>query len=124
MNAAKFNLPPTDQPPDNVYFDGDVVSWNFTVDGLKATLGFIRPGFDGTFPVGEGGEKITLVNPGEGTGLNILVLDGDKPLGAVFLNENVDTNFVQGGRNIRVVARGDKVVEYVCVYPGQPADDK
>lgn len=118
----KFNLPPTTDQPDNSYFGGKVISYNFEVAGKKATLGFIQPGFDDVFPVGEGGEDITLTNPVKGSELTIDVMDGDGNVeGNHTLTHEGDSVSVPEGRQMRIATAG-AIVEYVCVYPGQPAE--
>jgi len=120
MTTPKFNLPPTNEQPDNSYFDSQVVSYNFAVDGHKATLGFIQPGFEGTFPVGEGGEDITLTNPVKGSELTIDVMDGNGDVeGRHSLAKEGDSISVPEGKQMKISTAG-AIVEYVCVYPGQP----
>jgi uncharacterized protein YaiE (UPF0345 family) len=120
--SQTFDLPPTNEPPDNSYFDSQVVSYNFAVDGKKATLGFIQPGFEGTFPVGEGGEDITLTHPVEGTELAIEVMDSEgNPEGSHVLTKEGDSVLVPQGKQMKI-STARAIAEYVCVYPGQPAD--
>ncbi len=115
-----FNLPDTRGGPDNPYFDGQVVSYNFTADGYEARLGIIQPGFEGTFPADEGGENITLIDPKEGSQLTIEVIgkDGNVETSHSLVEEG-DALSVPGGRQMKVSTAG-AVVRYVCVYPGRP----
>jgi len=121
MNA-EFQLPVTTQHPDNVYFDSKVVSWDFVASGKKATLGFIQPGFEEIFPVSDGGEQITLEKPEKDAYLAIAELnDAGEVEQSHVLTEDGEQVYVPGGRSMRVTT-ASKIVEYVCVYPGQPVD--
>lgn len=117
--SQKFNAPSPDHYPDNDYFDHNVISYGFEVEGQEATLGFIQPNFSEVFPVSEGGEDITLTNPVDGTLLTIEELDNNgNPRTTYHLTQEGDSIFVPGDTNMRV-STGRAIVEYVCVYPGK-----
>lgn len=120
-SATSFNLPPTDTPPDNTYFDNRLISWDFIVDGQRATLGHIQPGFNEIFPVAEGGEQITLLDPKEGAELSITELGGklkNQVTGMYDLVEDGETAIIPDGKNMQIRTAG-KAVQYVCIYRGQ-----
>lgn len=117
------SLPDTrSREPDNVYFGHDAFSWNFNVNGHKATLGFIVGGFTQEFPAGKGGEKITFLRFREGAELTVEILDDAGESGeAKQLTKEDDTIFVPEGRTLRVKT-GNELAAYVCEYPGQPSE--
>jgi uncharacterized protein YaiE (UPF0345 family) len=121
--AQQFNLPPIHVEPDHSYFDGQVESYDFVADGNMATLGFIKAGFNNVFPADEGGEEITLLSPLQKRGelaIDVLDEEGNVETSHRLVNEG-DTVSIPGGKQMRV-ATTKAVVEYVCVYPGKPAE--
>lgn len=125
MTDAEFELPDTRSGADNVYFDGQAISWDFSFDGKRATFGRILSEFDQEFPVATGGERITLHEPAEGAELHIVTLDdegNERPDQEFTLNEDRKTAYIPGDRNMRVQT-GKLAVEYICIYPGQPAEE-
>jgi hypothetical protein len=124
-----FNLPPTNEAPDNPYheaFGTNIISWNFGPDGhegKEASLGFIQPGFSTEITVDSvGGEDITFVNPVKDSELLIEFLK-DKDENEIHrLTEEGDNVFVPEGTKMRVTAP-KAIVEYVCVYPGKLAHE-
>lgn len=72
---------------------------------------------------GEGGEDITLTNPVEGSELVIEIMgnEGEVETGYVLAKEG-DNVSVPEGKQMKISTAG-AVVEYVCVYPGQLAEE-
>lgn len=113
----------TRQHPDNVYFDGDVISWEYrTPDGIRATLGIVQPGFEEVFKTDEGGENIRLYDPDGKQSLSIWELKhtsgGTRVLMTHLLRDETEAE-IPGGIYIRVETPKDQgPVAYVCEYPG------
>ena len=110
---------PPNPYPDNVYFDGEAVSWvGESDDGFDARLGVIQDGFDETFPIPESGERIWLYEPTGEQSLTVRVMDGDKEIAATTLRGEGMVH-VMGGYDINVVTPlGQGAVTYLCDYPG------
>ena len=105
--------------PDNVFFEGQAVSWKGEANGFDARLGVIQDGFDETFPTPESGERIWLYEPtGEQT-LTVNVLDENGiPISSHTL-QGEGVVHVMGGRDINVVTpSGQGEITYMCDYPG------
>jgi hypothetical protein len=114
----------TDREPDNSYFEGQVTSYEGTVDSpegeLRATLGTVQPGFKGQFPVADGGEDITLAENANDGGLAIEVIDGQGNVEqSHVLTREGDRLSAAAGKTMKISTSG-AVVRYLCVYPGQP----
>lgn len=125
MSGAEFDLPDMRGGPDNAYADGQVISWNFTDNGHRATHGHIFANFDGVFPVADGGERITLHEPEEGATLRLVTLDDEgeeRKDQDRTLREHGETVFIPPHRNVRIQT-GEIAVKYICRYPGQPAEE-
>ncbi len=106
--------------PDNVYFDGQAVSWNGeSEDGYDARLGVIRAGFNKVFPIPESGERIWLHEPTDKQYLVITVLDADGEDVAGFSLRGDSVLSVAPGHDIRVqTPLGQGEITYMCDYPG------
>jgi uncharacterized protein YaiE (UPF0345 family) len=119
--SEQLALPDTSQPPDNTYFDTQVISWDFSIGEHKATLGVIQPGFKEDFTAAEGGEQITLHKPEEDAVLSIFEVDASgRRVGNHELRDDGDTVYIPEGNTMRV-RTASKIVEYICEYPGQSA---
>ncbi|MDP4000037.1 MAG: pyrimidine/purine nucleoside phosphorylase [bacterium] len=114
----------TRQHPDNVYFDGDVISWEYrTPDGTRATLGIVQPGFKEVFKTDEGGENIRLYDSDGTQSLRIWELKptpgGDQVVMMQHLLGDETEAEIPGGIYIQVKTPEDQgPVAYVCEYPG------
>ncbi|MDP9211776.1 MAG: pyrimidine/purine nucleoside phosphorylase [bacterium] len=108
----------THERPDNVYFDSNVVSWEYrTPDGTRATLGVIQPGFNEVFPVSEGGENIRLHQPDGTRSLTVQELEDGEPTDEHVLTGDEEVR-IPGGIDIRVTTPVDQgPIAYVCEYP-------
>lgn len=117
--TTEFDLPPTNREPDNTYFDGQVMSYEFAVNGNRATLGVIQPGFKGIFPVAEGGEVITLVSDVQDAGLAIEIIDAEGKVeeSRVLTHEGEHISAAEG-KQMKLSTSG-AVIKYVSVYSGQ-----
>ncbi len=111
-----------DNPPDNNYFDGQVVSWNKEVDGYEATLGVVKHGLDQQIPTDPGGELIELVEPDGTSVLVIEVLDEQgQSVEEVHRLSGAEQVLLPGGRQIRIKTPADQPdIKYSCVFPGRP----
>ena len=121
----KEQLPSTVKPTDNVDSDDDVGSWEFAVDGNRATLNFMAAGAIKHFSAIHGLEIITLINPGENAELTVEIMDRERTLAAhTSMRREGDRVQIAEGYAFRLIS-GAGVVEYVIEYPGQkPVVDK
>jgi hypothetical protein len=117
----EFQLPPTNEYPDQVDFDTRVIAWEFEVGGKPARLGFIQPDFEGELPVAEDGEQITLRNPSRGTALTVIELDDNGAVRRQYepLTEHDEQVYIPGGGRVRLATAG-RIAEYVSVSLGEP----
>ena len=135
MHTEKFEFvrdPETTSPPDNVFSDGQGVSWNAkakrpAIQGdpkeYDARYGHMQPEFEGEFPIPEGGEYIEMLDPSDGAALTVDVLNDDGEIErTTVLQEQGDNIFIPGGKDIRV-STGKVAVQYLCAYPGKPVED-
>ncbi|HEY8109026.1 MAG TPA: hypothetical protein VIF43_03390 [Patescibacteria group bacterium] len=116
----------TQGPPDNVYSDGGVISWEYrTPEGVRATLGIIQPGFRETFTVAEGGENICLHEPDGTQRLHIKEMFDGKVHRAHILKRGTNREIrIPGGIEIEVsTPEGQGPVAYLCEYPGEHVGD-
>lgn len=113
----------TEREPDNIYFDGSVVSYDIVRDGHKATLGIIESGFVGEFPTDDGGENITLYDDVDDAGLSITVVNanGDIEQSRVLAKKG-DSISALGGTTLQIVTT-TAPASYVCVYPSKPVTE-
>ncbi len=120
----KEYLPPTVEPPDDVEPDSDVLSWEFGIDGHRATLNFMVAGARKFFLASQGDEIITVINQVRDAELNVEIRDRKGALAAQSpLRREGDRVKIEEGCAFRLVtgaaATGAALVEYVIEFPGQ-----
>lgn len=119
LERIKEHLPSTAAMPD-YDSDSDEGSWEFVLDGHRATRKFMIAGLNRQLIAEKGGELITFINPVHGADMVVEVLDRE---GAVASRNDLRAEgtrvFVDEGLAFRMIAGSKSLVEFVTEYPGQ-----